>query len=202
MPSEEWGLTVAQLIKRKQKYLESVDDNAQDFESLFEMSYGKRPGMDQASKETSKRDLFLQGLTGKRKVCNLLPLLLMHSIRLAWRKSSTSNLQNFTSTPPLTTKEASCQESKYDSWGVKQRSWTNLDMFQPVKRTLALYRLWELLPQDSRLPSTSTYSWQRQYNECYCQGRDTRGPMCEITRSGLLQSMRRCTNLMQEWTEW
>ena len=55
------ALLSAQLIKRKQKYSESVDEYAHESESLFEKSYGKRAGMDQASKELLKRDLFVQG---------------------------------------------------------------------------------------------------------------------------------------------
>ena len=44
---------------------EIVDSYAHDFESLFEKSYGKRPGMDAASRELLKWDLFVQGLLMK-----------------------------------------------------------------------------------------------------------------------------------------
>ena len=56
------ALLSAQLIKRKQKYSESVDEYAHEFQSLSAKSYGKRATMDQALKELSKRDLFVQGL--------------------------------------------------------------------------------------------------------------------------------------------
>ena len=64
-PVRSEALLSAQLIKRKQKYSESVDEYAHVFESLFEKSYGKRAGMDQGSKELLKRDLFVQGLAYK-----------------------------------------------------------------------------------------------------------------------------------------
>ena len=53
------ALLSAQLIKRKHKYSESVDEYAHEFESLFEKSYTKRAGMDQASKKLLKRDSFV-----------------------------------------------------------------------------------------------------------------------------------------------
>jgi len=43
-------------VKQKQKAEETVDSYAQDFESLFEKSYGKRAGMDVASRELLKRE--------------------------------------------------------------------------------------------------------------------------------------------------
>jgi len=52
-------------MKRKQRADETVDNYSQDFESLFEKSYGKRLGMDVASRELLKRDLFVQGLLMK-----------------------------------------------------------------------------------------------------------------------------------------
>ena len=55
-------LLSAQLMKQKQIADETVDSYSQDFESLFEKSYGKRLGMDVASREFLKRDLFVQGL--------------------------------------------------------------------------------------------------------------------------------------------
>ena len=78
------ALLSAQLIKRKQKYSESVDEYAYEFKSLFEKSYGKRAGMDQASKELLKRDLFVQGLAYKwqERYCHLPPVLEMHFIKL------------------------------------------------------------------------------------------------------------------------
>ena len=64
-PVKRQALTSAQLIKRKQKVMEPVDDYAQEFECLFDKSYGQRSGMDQESKELLKRDLFVQGLLPK-----------------------------------------------------------------------------------------------------------------------------------------
>ena len=64
-PVRSEALLSAQLIKRKQKYSESVDEYAHEFESLLEKSYERKAGMDQASKELLKRDLFVQGLTYK-----------------------------------------------------------------------------------------------------------------------------------------
>ena len=52
-------------MKRKQRAGESVSTYAQELEVLFEKSYGKRQGMDLASKELLKRDLFIQGLSLK-----------------------------------------------------------------------------------------------------------------------------------------
>ena len=51
--------------KRKQQSDEPVDKYAQDFEMLFDKSYGNREGIDQASKDMLKRDLFVQGLLWK-----------------------------------------------------------------------------------------------------------------------------------------
>ena len=48
---------------RKQQPNESVDEFAQDFEKLFEHSYGRKKGMDESCKEMLKRDFFfVQGL--------------------------------------------------------------------------------------------------------------------------------------------
>ena len=56
------ALRSAQLIRRRQKFGETVDVYAQDFERLFEQSYGCRTGMDEDSRNMLKRDLFVQGL--------------------------------------------------------------------------------------------------------------------------------------------
>ena len=61
-PVKSEALLSAQLMRRKQQYLESVDQYAQEFECLFEKSYGRRAGMDTSSKVMLKRDLFVQGL--------------------------------------------------------------------------------------------------------------------------------------------
>ena len=61
-PVQNETLLLAQLMKQKQIADETVDSYSQDFESLFEKSYGKRLGMDVASREFLKRDLFVQGL--------------------------------------------------------------------------------------------------------------------------------------------
>ena len=52
-------------MKRKQLPSESVDQYAQEFETLFDRSYGRRSGMDQESKDLLKRDLFVLGLKMK-----------------------------------------------------------------------------------------------------------------------------------------
>ena len=44
---------------------ETVDQYAQDFETFFDHSYGRRAGMDQESKDLLKRDLFVLGLRMK-----------------------------------------------------------------------------------------------------------------------------------------
>ena len=56
------ALRSAQLIRRRQKFGETVDVYAQDFEQLFQQSYGCRTGMDEDSRNMLKRDLFVQGL--------------------------------------------------------------------------------------------------------------------------------------------
>ena len=61
-PVQSEALLSAQLLKRKQRSSEKVEEYTRAFEELFESSYGKRAGMDQASKEMLKRDLFVQGL--------------------------------------------------------------------------------------------------------------------------------------------
>ena len=61
-PARSEVLLSVQLMKRKQQVNESVDAYSQDFESLFEKSYGQRTGMDQASKELLKGDLYVLGL--------------------------------------------------------------------------------------------------------------------------------------------
>ena len=71
-------------MKRKQQVNEVVDAYSQDFESLFEKSYGQRTGMDQASKEPLKGDLYGQGLLLKwqEKVVPSAKTLRMHYTRL------------------------------------------------------------------------------------------------------------------------
>jgi len=61
-PVEGEALVSAQLMRRKQQPNESVDEFAQDLEKLFELSYGRRKGMDVSSKEMLKRDFLVQGL--------------------------------------------------------------------------------------------------------------------------------------------
>ena len=61
-PVECEALVSAQLMRRKQQSVESVDEFAQDLEKLFDRSYGRRTGMDEGSKEMLKRDFFVQGL--------------------------------------------------------------------------------------------------------------------------------------------
>ena len=55
-PVEREALVSAQLMRRKQKPNESVDEFAQDLEKLFEHSCGHKKGMDESSKEMLKRD--------------------------------------------------------------------------------------------------------------------------------------------------
>ena len=64
-PVRREALVSAQLMKRKQKATETVDQYAQEFETLFDRSYGRREGMDQESKDLLKRDLFVLGLRMK-----------------------------------------------------------------------------------------------------------------------------------------
>ena len=61
-PIESEALVSAQLMRRKQQSHESVDEFAQDLDKFFERSYGRRRGMDEASKALLKRDVFVQGL--------------------------------------------------------------------------------------------------------------------------------------------
>ena len=61
-PVQNESLLSAQLMKRKQKIEGIVDTYAQNFESLFERSYGRQTEMDISSKELLKRDLFVEGL--------------------------------------------------------------------------------------------------------------------------------------------
>ena len=61
MPCQKGSPKSAELLRRKQQQNESVDDFAQDFEALFERSYGQA-GMDEEARERLKRDLFVQGL--------------------------------------------------------------------------------------------------------------------------------------------
>ena len=64
-PVANEALLSSQLMKRKQRAGESVSTYTQELEALFEKSYGKRQGMDLASKELLKSDLFVQGLSLK-----------------------------------------------------------------------------------------------------------------------------------------
>ena len=64
-PARRDALLSAQLMKRKQLPSESVDQYAQEFETLFDRSYGRRSGMDQESKDLLKHDLFVLGLKMK-----------------------------------------------------------------------------------------------------------------------------------------
>ena len=64
-PVANEALLSSQLMKRKQRTRESVSTYAQELEVLFEKSYGKREGMELASKELLKRDLFVQGISLK-----------------------------------------------------------------------------------------------------------------------------------------
>ena len=59
------ALVSAQLMKWKQKATETVDQYGQEFETLFDRSYGRREGMEQESKDLLKRDLFALGLRMK-----------------------------------------------------------------------------------------------------------------------------------------
>jgi hypothetical protein len=61
-PAKREALASAQLLRRKQKAGESVDDYVREFERLFEDSYGHRADIDAAFKAVLKRDLFVQGL--------------------------------------------------------------------------------------------------------------------------------------------
>ncbi len=53
-PVQNDALLSAQLMKRKQKHGEPVEDYSQEFEARFEKSYGQRSGMDAASRELLK----------------------------------------------------------------------------------------------------------------------------------------------------
>ena len=61
-PVRREALVSAQLMRRRQQNTETVDQFAQDFEKLFDQSYGQRAGMDEESRSMLKRDLFVQGL--------------------------------------------------------------------------------------------------------------------------------------------
>lgn len=52
-------LQAAQLMSGQQRNSESIDSYVQDFEDLFNKSYGQRDGMDMESKVLQKRDLFV-----------------------------------------------------------------------------------------------------------------------------------------------
>jgi len=61
-PVRRDALASAQLMHRKQQWRESVDSFAQDFQHLFDKSYGVRFEMGESSKATLKCDLIVQGL--------------------------------------------------------------------------------------------------------------------------------------------
>ena len=61
-PAGRKALSSAQLLRRKQRSGETVDAFVQEFEDLFEKSYGHESGIDPEFKKTLKRDLFVQGL--------------------------------------------------------------------------------------------------------------------------------------------
>ena len=61
-PVRREALVSAQLMRRRQRSGETVDSFGQEFEQLFERSYGCRAGMDEESREMLKHDLFVQGL--------------------------------------------------------------------------------------------------------------------------------------------
>ena len=65
VPVQREALLSAQLMRKRQKADETVESYAQEFEALFERSYGRRAGMDDESKELLRRDLFVQGLRYK-----------------------------------------------------------------------------------------------------------------------------------------
>ena len=64
-PVRREALVSSQLMKRKQKPTKTVYQYAQDFETLFDRSYGHRAGMDQKSKDLLKGNLFMLGLRMK-----------------------------------------------------------------------------------------------------------------------------------------
>ena len=57
-PVKQEALLYAQLVRISQKPGESVDSHIQDFEDLFNKSYGQRGGMDAESRSMLKRDFF------------------------------------------------------------------------------------------------------------------------------------------------
>ncbi len=61
-PAKREALSSAQLLQRRQRIRESVDDFVREFEQLFKDGYGHRPEVDSAFKAVLKRDLFVQGL--------------------------------------------------------------------------------------------------------------------------------------------
>ena len=61
-PAKREALSSAQLLRRRQRTGESVDDYVREFEQLFESSYGHQTDVDMTFKEILKRDIFVQGL--------------------------------------------------------------------------------------------------------------------------------------------
>ena len=66
-PVRREALTSGQLLRRRQRLGESVNEYVHDFEHLLEKSYSHCAGLDQGFKEVLKRDLFVQGLLLKRQ---------------------------------------------------------------------------------------------------------------------------------------
>ena len=64
-PAGRKALASAQLLRRKQRGSETVDEFVQAFENLFEKRYGRQSGIDPKFKGTLKRDLLVQGLNLK-----------------------------------------------------------------------------------------------------------------------------------------
>ena len=98
-PDANKALLSSQLMKRKQRAGESVSTYAQELEVLFEKSYGKRQGMDLASKEVYSKGICSSRdypLSGRRKSCPPLPLLQMHFTRSELPKSRTHCWGNYT----------------------------------------------------------------------------------------------------------
>ena len=61
-PAMREALSSAQLLRRRQRTAEDVDNFVREFELLFEESYGHRTDVDEVFKGVLKRDLFVQGL--------------------------------------------------------------------------------------------------------------------------------------------
>ena len=90
------ALSSAQLLRRKQKPGEPVDEFVQAFENLFEKSYRNESGIDPAFRRTLKRDLFVQGLILKWQE-KVLPTTENFTEALYLRRSRSGNWQRYTS---------------------------------------------------------------------------------------------------------